>query len=602
MMEYNAHKLARRKLLFTNRRTKTQAYPSTKSNIFTMIIKPRFLLGVVLTAASLMMGGLVRSQSFTCSYPDPVAIHSDGAVLLEYYMNGVEGTFTMRVTYLAGHSWVGIGINTAGDDGMVPALAVIGRLEDDGTGALSVKRYILSSDAKDGSGVQALDDVHGQLRDASFVQTENGESILEFTHDLEILSEDDASGVVHTVTADSTWIWAVGLADNVWEGKHRVHGSFAGFQMQDTCSALTEDPSWVSTVTPATMEPSDAGSEATMTPTEGNADAAADATGEPAVEPATPPVAEEEDPDDDEEEDSGTDSEDEEATEAPVDTGATAPSVGGGTGSSTSSGSQSGLIFGESDSNATRGLWVAHGILMGVAWGVFAPLTIGAACLRNMKCLRGNALWLRFHLYLALSVAVLTICGFALAVAATQQEGDLPHFNDEPHRKAGLAIFILVLFQGLAGYFRPGLPKAGAPKADGHSLSSESSFTSAGKPSEPGVDGSIEVNEEAPAPIWIGKKAPKMDPAEVDRKNCRNDAAGVATPPKSMLRQYWEYLHRFLGICLLGLAWWNCQTGIILQAEKYDEDDEQTLLDIFWGVAGGIAGVIFLVGYVLRME
>lgn len=526
-----------------------------------MVVKPKFLLPFF-AAYSSWMGSPVSSLSNSCSYPDPVAIHNSGSVVLERYMNEDEGTFTMRVTYSAGYSWVGIGVNTAGDNGMIPGLAVIGRLEDDGE--LAVKRYRLSSDSKDASGVIALDDVPGHLRDASFVQTENGESILEFTHDLQILSEDGTS-VLHTVTSDSAWIWAVGLADNVWEGKHQVHGSFTNLEMQDTCVLTT-------TTAPTGTQTESGTDESTVTPTEAGTDAAdaADEAWEAPVGGGGAATTE-----------APVESGSVAATGAPVESGSIAPTEA--TDGSGTVDDQSGLAFAESDSAATRTLWVAHGILMGVAWGVFAPLGIGAAYLRNIKCLKRNGTWLQLHFYLGLSVAVLTICGFFIAVAATQQEGNLPHFADEVHRKAGLAIFILVLFQGCAGYFRPGLPTV----ASNEVASKESSAADFSRSSaEQDID-EIET-----------KAGPSVDPGKADRKN-GNDAA---VPQKSKLRQYWEYLHRFLGICLLGLAWYNCQTGIILQAENYDQYDEQKWLDVFWGVTGGIAGMIFLVGYVIRLE
>ena len=62
------------------------------------------------------------------------------------------------------------------------------------------------------------------------------------------------------------------------------------------------------------------------------------------------------------------------------------------------------------------------------------------------------------------------------------------------------------------------------------------------------------------------------------------------------------YFHRLLGIALLGLAWYACTSGISLQAQHYPQDDKQRLLNIFWGVAGGISGMVFFIGYVIRPE
>lgn len=249
----------------------------------------------------------------------------------------------------------------------------------------------------------------------------------------------------------------------------------------------------------------------------------------------------------------------------------------------------------ESESSDTRSLWLAHGILLGIAWGIFAPLAIGAAYLRNMKCLKNNALWLRLHFGLNSLVAVLTVCGFSIAVAAIKQDDDLPHFVDDVHRKAGLAIFLLVVIQAAAGYFRPGLPH-GPPKVAGGSTVSARPASSSQSPNL--ARQSVQTVEDS-----MLEDDQKIAIAKATPSQTNKDSGSLALPPqKSRLRQFWEYVHRFLGMTLLGLSWYNCQSGIIFLAEKYDQYDEQKLLNIFWGITGGIAGMIFLVGYVIRME
>jgi hypothetical protein len=52
----------------------------------------------------------------------------------------------------------------------------------------------------------------------------------------------------------------------------------------------------------------------------------------------------------------------------------------------------------------------------------------------------------------------------------------------------------------------------------------------------------------------------------------------------------------------MALAWYNCDSGIVLKSEKYQQVDEQTLLTIFWSITGLIAGLIFFVGFVIRIE
>lgn len=472
----------------------------------------------------------------------------------------------MRVTYLDGYSYVGIGINLDGEAGMIPALAVIGRLEDDGSGALSVMRYSLFSDDRDASGVWPLDDVHGQLKEGStFVQNENGQSVLEFTHSAQILDENDGT-VLHTVSADTVWIWAVGLADNAWQGKHTLDGAFSGLQMPDGCQSTGGGSE---TTTPST--PVDSTPESTTSPTE--ADSGFAATNEP--------IEGDESEDEDEEQQSGG---------------------GGGQGSNVS-GESSEFITDETEASSTRSLWIAHGILLGTAWGVFAPLAIGASYLRNsFNCLKNNGFWFQLHFALIMLVAVLTACGFFLAVVATQKDED-PHFQEETHKKAGLTIFILVLFQILAGYFRPGLPKAKTVAASSPESSPSMSPKTARGSKSPRTsvqteEDSMEVVEEA---LQQQKTSRGRDPSHVVSESSLNPSTPLP-PKKSRLRQGWEYLHRFLGMTLLGLSWYACQSGIVIWAEDNDPDDEEKLLKIFWGITGGIACTIFLIGYVIRVE
>ena len=80
----------------------------------------------------------------------------------------------------------------------------------------------------------------------------------------------------------------------------------------------------------------------------------------------------------------------------------------------------------------------------------------------------------------------------------------------------------------------------------------------------------------------------------------------ASPPPKQAspgwLPRYAKYFHRLLGITLVGLAWYACTSGIILQADNYPQDDQQRLMSVFWGVTGSIAGFSFLGGFVLRQE
>eukprot|EP00536_Pseudo-nitzschia_multiseries_P003435 jgi/Psemu1/301964/fgenesh1_kg.53_\ len=213
-----------------------------------------------------------------------------------------------------------------------------------------------------------------------------------------------------------------------------------------------------------------------------------------------------------------------------------------------------------------------HGILMGVAWGILAPLAIGAAYLRrNLPILQKGALWLKIHLFLCVLVALLTFVGFVVAVVATLKDGE-GIFDDDFHHMAGFAILVLVFVQAFAGYFRPS-PVPVSPPKQVHTKDSDE-----------------EASKDPPV-----QDESQMSMTEVDEE--------VAISRKAWYtRKTWEYTHRMLGILLLGLAWCNCHTGIILQADEYPQYDEGSLLKFFWGITASIAGTILLMGCLLRVS
>jgi hypothetical protein len=60
-----------------------------------------------------------------------------------------------------------------------------------------------------------------------------------------------------------------------------------------------------------------------------------------------------------------------------------------------------------------RGLWVAHGVLMSVAWGILIPLGIGSSRLRNFF---PPGMWIKIHQTLNMTAILCTIAGFGIAV------------------------------------------------------------------------------------------------------------------------------------------------------------------------------------------
>jgi hypothetical protein len=175
-----------------------------------------------------------------------------------------------------------------------------------------------------------------------------------------------------------------------------------------------------------------------------------------------------------------------------------------------------------------QSLWKAHGWCAAIAWGLLAPLAIGAAICRRMFA---GGLWFKIHQALNSLVVIFTIISFSLAVAAINKETppglDASHFSPDPytHRTTGLVVFVFALLQSLGGILRPHVPDKGEEK--------------------------------------------------------------------TTKRTVFEIGHRLLGFSLLGLSWYQVQSGIKIYQTIFAASTTN-LLAIFWGVVGGIAGLVVL--------
>lgn len=215
---------------------------------------------------------------------------------------------------------------------------------------------------------------------------------------------------------------------------------------------------------------------------------------------------------------------------------------------------------------ASRELWMAHGVMMTLAWAVCAPLAIGASVLRVVFDKMGMAkgTWYKIHYYGNVMTTLLTICAFLIAVITKRQQTEEGSESTRTtHGKVGISIFILCVLQSAAARFRPGLPKAPESKEGG---------ASAEKGSAAGKD--VEVASAVAKPVT------------------------TELPPKSTIRVAWEYGHRVVGITLLGLAWYNCHTGIGLSAVIFEENSDWT--GIYWAVVGVIGGLTLVGKVVVR--
>ena len=405
-------------------------------------------------------------------------------------------------------------------------------------GGSSVAKYRLASDDEDASGVlQLSDDLQADLYNTSFVQVLDDDDEEVSILEFTMPLADNADAVV--VTDESFWVFGVGLPDNVWVGKHNIYGGFQ-LALTDNCLISEEE-------------------DGSAQDGEGDGGAATDPTN--------------------------------------------------GTGGIT-------IIDTETQGET---LYLIHGICMGIAWGIMAPLAIGASFVRQFSWLSQKAMWLKVHLYMNLMVLLLTVVGFILAVVATGQNSDVKdHFKENPHTKIGLSIFILVFVQCFFGYYRPSPPKAtpaklvdaaetnddGVPKA----TSVDATNLTTGIDTSMSLRGSMMSVEVADV---AGKRNSGSSNTSEENDSSNNkkqqDSSDSQLPKKTWVRAIWEKGHRLLGLAVIAMSWYNCSSGIVLHAEEFGEDfnDDGTAITepwiaVFWGITGGITGVILIMGFVFR--
>jgi heme A synthase len=135
--------------------------------------------------------------------------------------------------------------------------------------------------------------------------------------------------------------------------------------------------------------------------------------------------------------------------------------------------------------------------------------------------------------------------GFGIAVHVFSDHNE-KHFVEFQHRKMGLVVFLLAVLQLVGGIVRPGLPQ---PNTSDATTSFPDNIDTVGK-----------------------EETPPMPPTK-----------------KSLFRSIWEYTHRALGIGSLALAWWTCDSGLQLYNQEFGGEEYTAA---FWGVTGGLAGVI----------
>ena len=376
----------------------------------------------------------------------------------------------------------------------------------------SVMSYHIINNAINGSGIIPID----TIVDGRFVQTQFT-STLTFTASLHVT---DYYGKEYTIGTGTTggnnnnnkkrtiidtshWIYAIGLPNNQWEGMHKIHGNF-NLTFPSQCKELTLDIPPFHDVTSGGGDGSDETTESTVV--------------EETTESETQPTDNNNNdtPEDDANVDVivgdvGVDDEDHEKEDAKdnneLDDANASEKNDAGNSNSLNSAQKSNLTNNnqKGDSKKRSGRWYSfttkrklymiHGVLMFIAWGICAPIAIGASILRRgiTKVLEpkfgvrnsesssssGSSsgdtlssssllpLWLRIHSTMNVITVSFTIVAFILAVIAAQDQDDKEdhdqqqqHFQETTthHHIVGLVIFIVCIIQaGIGYYYRPKL-------------------------------------------------------------------------------------------------------------------------------------------------
>ncbi len=207
--------------------------------------------------------------------------------------------------------------------------------------------------------------------------------------------------------------------------------------------------------------------------------------------------------------------------------------------------------------------WKAHGILMALAWGFFAPVAIVSAICRRL--IPGEGVWFRIHRAANALCCILTIAGFGVAVAAYSGAG-IPHFSGT-HQRIGVTIFIIVLLQVLNGMLRPHIPK----------------------PTSDDVEKGSKTDSDEEEELSYEKKSFK---ASVVNFSLRRSRAHTPKTEKTVSRFTWEIVHRSIGLALLGMGLYNGYSGLMLYAMRTGNASDYT--SVWWGWTGAILGFALL--------
>eukprot|EP01084_Bolivina_argentea_P143980 252729_1 len=107
-------------------------------------------------------------------------------------------------------------------------------------------------------------------------------------------------------------------------------------------------------------------------------------------------------------------------------------------------------------------LQYAHGIIMWLAWSVFATIGIMGSAFRWLFAAKPQGCWFKIHRSAQIAVLVMHLIAFIMAVIFVEDEGAM-HFHNN-HMRLGLVVTVLVVLQPINAACRPHVPKAGEAK------------------------------------------------------------------------------------------------------------------------------------------
>jgi len=173
-----------------------------------------------------------------------------------------------------------------------------------------------------------------------------------------------------------------------------------------------------------------------------------------------------------------------------------------------------------------QSMFKAHGFMAALAWGLLAPMAIANSLCRHL--IPGQGLWFKMHRGLNMVVLLLTIISFALVVKALNDtsNGEPRHFQSRDGSMGKHHTIGLVVFILVILQSVGGIIRPHVPE----------------KGEEP-----------------------------------------------STARVMWLWGHKISGVTLLGMAWYQCHSGLVLYAQRFVQDQDYT--NVFWGIAGTIAAI-----------